>query len=100
MKLLQEAIKKAVTINILSSNTHVFKESFMTYQLIVLYVQAEQDRTVLTKKVQEIEASLTKKEELRLSATIKLARATELADDAQRFINSLSSDFHVLPSQK
>lgn len=55
----------------------------------MLCVQAEQDRTILTKRVQEIEASLTKKEELRLSATIKLARATELADDAQRFINLL-----------
>ncbi|KYQ60148.1 Tropomyosin-2 [Trachymyrmex zeteki] len=52
--------------------------------------KAEQDRTVLTKKVQEIEASLTKKEELRLSATIKLARATELADDAQRMCNVLA----------
>lgn len=58
----------------------------------MFYIQAEQDRTVLTKKVQEIEATLTKKEELRLSATLKLERATELADDAQRFIN-LSSDF-------
>ncbi|EGI68733.1 PREDICTED: tropomyosin-2-like [Acromyrmex echinatior] len=52
--------------------------------------KAEQDRTVLTKKVQEIEASLTKKEELRLSATIKLARATELADDALRMCNVLA----------
>lgn len=58
----------------------------------MLCVQAEQDRTILTKRVQEIEASLTKKEELRLSATIKLARATELADDAQRFINLLPLD--------
>lgn len=41
---------------------------------------------MLTKKVQEIEATLHKKEELRLSAQTKLARATELADDAQRFI--------------
>lgn len=47
--------------------------------------QAEQDRTVLTKRVQEIEATLHKKEELRLTAQLKLARATELADDAQRF---------------
>lgn len=46
--------------------------------------QAEQDRTVLTKRVQEIEVSLTKKEELRLLAATKLVRATELADDAQR----------------
>lgn len=52
--------------------------------------KAEQDRTVLTKRVQEIEASLTKKEELRLSATLKLARATELADDAQRMCNVLT----------
>ncbi|KAL6258504.1 tropomyosin-2-like [Pogonomyrmex barbatus] len=52
--------------------------------------RAEQDRTVLTKKVQEIEASLTKKEELRLTATLKLARATELADDAQRMCNVLA----------
>ncbi|XP_018345215.1 PREDICTED: tropomyosin-2-like [Trachymyrmex septentrionalis] len=52
--------------------------------------KAEQDRTVLTKRVQEIEASLTKKEELRLSATLKLARATELADDAQRMCNVLA----------
>ncbi|XP_011695044.1 PREDICTED: tropomyosin-2-like [Wasmannia auropunctata] len=52
--------------------------------------RAEQDRTVLTKRVQEIEASLMKKEELRLSATIKLARATELADDAQRMCNVLT----------
>ncbi|KAG5324185.1 TPM2 protein, partial [Acromyrmex heyeri] len=52
--------------------------------------KAEQDRTVLTKRVQEIEASLTKKEELRLSATLKLARATELADDALRMCNVLA----------
>lgn len=52
--------------------------------------RAEQDRTVLTKKVQEIEASLTKKEELRLSATLKLEHATELADDAQRMCNVLA----------
>ncbi|XP_029677986.1 tropomyosin-2-like [Formica exsecta] len=52
--------------------------------------KAEQDRTILTKKVQEIEASLHKKEELRLSAQTKLARATELADDAQRMCNVLA----------
>ncbi|XP_020291150.1 tropomyosin-2-like [Pseudomyrmex gracilis] len=52
--------------------------------------KAEQDRTVLTKKVQEIEATLTKKEELRLTAQLKLARATELADDAQRMCNVLT----------
>ncbi|KAF7399286.1 hypothetical protein HZH68_007878 [Vespula germanica] len=51
--------------------------------------RAEQDRTSLTKKVQEIEASLTKKEELRLTAQTKLARATELADDAQRMCKVL-----------
>lgn len=56
--------------------------------LLINFVQAEQDRTSLTKRVQEIEASLHKKEELRLTATVKLERATELADDAQRFINS------------
>lgn len=49
--------------------------------------RAEQDRTSLTKRVQEIEASLTKKEELRLTAQLKLGRATELADDAQRMCN-------------
>lgn len=43
----------------------------------------------MTKKVQEIEASLTKKEELRLTAQTKLARATELADDASRFVLSV-----------
>ncbi|XP_070165879.1 tropomyosin-2 [Polyergus mexicanus] len=52
--------------------------------------KAEQDRTILTKKVQEIEATLHKKEELRLSAQTKLARATELADDAQRMCNVLA----------
>lgn len=52
--------------------------------------KAEQDRTILTKRVQEIEASLHKKEELRLSAQSKLARATELADDAQRMCNVLA----------
>ncbi|CAL1689051.1 unnamed protein product [Lasius platythorax] len=52
--------------------------------------KAEQDRTSLTKKVQEIEATLHKKEELRLSAQTKLARATELADDAQRMCNVLA----------
>lgn len=46
--------------------------------------QAEQDRTTMTKRVQEIEASLSKKEELRISAQIKLARASELNDDARR----------------
>ncbi|XP_043583506.1 tropomyosin-2-like [Bombus pyrosoma] len=51
--------------------------------------KAEQDRTTLTKRVQEIEATLTKKEELRLSAQLKLARATELADDAQRMCKVL-----------
>jgi len=54
-------------------------------------MQAEQDRTILTKRVQEIEALLHKKEELRLSAQSKLARATELADDAQRFIIVIAS---------
>ena len=38
----------------------------------------------MTKRVQEIEATLQKKEELRASATIKLIRASELADDAKR----------------
>ncbi|XP_050445678.1 tropomyosin-2-like [Cataglyphis hispanica] len=52
--------------------------------------KAEQDRTILTKKVQEIEVTLHKKEELRLSAQTKLARATELADDAQRMCNVLA----------
>ncbi|XP_014603268.1 PREDICTED: tropomyosin-2-like [Polistes canadensis] len=51
--------------------------------------RAEQDRTSLTKKVQEIEATLTKKEELRLTAQTKLGRATELADDAQRMCKVL-----------
>ncbi|XP_025262451.1 tropomyosin-2 isoform X1 [Camponotus floridanus] len=53
--------------------------------------KAEQDRTILTKKVQEIEILLHKKEELRLSAQTKLAHATELADDAQRFIVVIAS---------
>ncbi|XP_057335415.1 tropomyosin-2-like [Microplitis mediator] len=53
------------------------------------YAKAEQDRTTLTKRVQEIELSLTKKEELRLLAATKLIRATELADDAQRMCNVL-----------
>ena len=46
--------------------------------------QAEQDRSVMTKRVQELETIMAKKEELRLSATIKLGRASELADDAKR----------------
>ncbi|XP_053975715.1 tropomyosin-2-like [Hylaeus volcanicus] len=53
------------------------------------YSRAEQDRTTLTKRVQEIEASLTKKEELRLSAQLKLGRATELNDDAGRMCKVL-----------
>jgi len=63
---------------------------------LINLIQAEQDRTVLTKKVQEIEATLTKKEELRLTAQLKLARATELADDAQRFINSVVSVISII----
>lgn len=51
--------------------------------------RAEQDRTTLTKRVQEIEATLTKKEELRLTAQTKLGRASELADDAQRMCKVL-----------
>lgn len=51
--------------------------------------KAEQDRTTLTKRVQEIEASLTKKEELRLSAQLKLGRASELNDDARRMCKVL-----------
>lgn len=51
--------------------------------------RAEQDRTTLTKRVQEIEASLTKKEELRLTAQTKLGRASELADDARRMCKVL-----------
>lgn len=39
----------------------------------------------MTKRVQEIEISLAKKEELRLLAAAKLVRATELGDDAQRY---------------
>jgi len=57
---------------------------------LIICQQAEQDRTTLTKKVQEIEATLTKKEELRLTAQLKLGRATELADDAQRFVASVT----------
>jgi hypothetical protein len=38
----------------------------------------------MTKRVQEIETQLFKKEELRLSAQTKLGRATELNDDARR----------------
>uniref|UniRef100_A0A0C9RVJ3 Tm2_1 protein n=1 Tax=Fopius arisanus TaxID=64838 RepID=A0A0C9RVJ3_9HYME len=51
--------------------------------------QAEQDRTVLTKRVQEIEQSLSKKEELRLLAQAKLEKAVELADDAKRMCKVL-----------
>lgn len=50
----------------------------------ILQFQAEQDRTTLTKRVQDIEQQLYKKEELRLSAQIKLGHASESADDAKR----------------
>lgn len=50
----------------------------------------------MTKRVQEIEASLSKKEELRISAQIKLARATELNDDACRSIFPASITLSVL----
>ncbi|XP_012282109.1 tropomyosin-2 [Orussus abietinus] len=53
------------------------------------YSKAEQDRTTLTRKVQEIEANLHKKEDLRESAQLKLARASELADDAKRMCKVL-----------
>ncbi|NP_001153343.1 tropomyosin 2 isoform X3 [Nasonia vitripennis] len=53
------------------------------------YTKAEQDRTSMTKRVQDIETQLSKKEELRLSATLKLARATELNDDARRMCKVL-----------
>ncbi|XP_043276996.1 tropomyosin-2-like [Venturia canescens] len=53
------------------------------------WTKAEQDRTSMTKRVQEIEASLSKKEELRISAQIKLARASELNDDARRMCKVL-----------
>ncbi|XP_058796731.1 tropomyosin-2-like [Phymastichus coffea] len=53
------------------------------------YVKAEQNRSSMTKRVQDIETQLFKKEELRLSATIKLARATELNDDARRMCKVL-----------
>lgn len=53
------------------------------------FTKAEQDRTMLTKRVQEIEEQLQKKEELRDSATIKLVRASELADDAKRMCKVL-----------
>ncbi|KAK0088949.1 hypothetical protein PV325_010137 [Microctonus aethiopoides] len=53
------------------------------------YTKAEQDRTTMTKRVQEIEVNLAKKEELRLLAAAKLLRATELKDDAQRMCNVL-----------
>lgn len=43
----------------------------------------------MTKRVQEIETQLSKKEELRQTATIKLARATELNDDARRMCKVL-----------
>jgi len=69
-------------------NKKTRKTLLLLCQLIICQ-QAEQDRTTLTKKVQEIEASLTKKEELRLTAQLKLGRATELADDAQRFVASV-----------
>lgn len=42
--------------------------------------------------MQEIEATLTKKEELRLTAQTKLGRASELADDARRFLLRISYD--------
>lgn len=38
----------------------------------------------MTKRMQDLEENTMKKEELRLSAQMKLARATELADDAKR----------------
>ncbi|KAF7997816.1 hypothetical protein HCN44_009214 [Aphidius gifuensis] len=53
------------------------------------FTKAEQDRTILTKRVQDIEISLTKKEELRLLAQSKLEKATELADDAKRMCKVL-----------
>ncbi|XP_011307189.1 tropomyosin-2 [Fopius arisanus] len=53
------------------------------------WTKAEQDRTVLTKRVQEIEQSLSKKEELRLLAQAKLEKAVELADDAKRMCKVL-----------
>lgn len=43
----------------------------------------------MTKRVQEIETQLYKKEELRLSAQTKLERATELKDDARRMCKVL-----------
>lgn len=43
----------------------------------------------MTKRVQDIETQLSKKEELRLSATIKLVRAVELTDDARRMCKVL-----------
>lgn len=46
--------------------------------------QAEQDRTSLTKRVQDIETSLIKKEELRILAQQKLEKALETKDDSQR----------------
>ncbi|KAJ8673985.1 hypothetical protein QAD02_005247 [Eretmocerus hayati] len=53
------------------------------------YTKAEQDRTSMTKRVQELETIMFKKEEMRLSATVKLARATELTDDARRMCKVL-----------
>ncbi|XP_015124572.1 tropomyosin-1 [Diachasma alloeum] len=53
------------------------------------WTKAEQDRTVLTKRVQEIEQSLSKKEELRLLAQAKLEKAVESADDAKRMCRVL-----------
>ncbi|KAL7299558.1 hypothetical protein TKK_0007636 [Trichogramma kaykai] len=53
------------------------------------YTKAEQNRSSMTKRVSDIETQLFKKEELRLSAQIKLARATELNDDARRMCKVL-----------
>lgn len=50
-----------------------------------LFSKAEQDLTSLTKKVQDCDMLLFKKEELRASAMIKLGRASELGDDAKRY---------------
>ncbi|XP_015523332.1 tropomyosin-2 [Neodiprion pinetum] len=53
------------------------------------FSKAEQDLSGLTRRVQQIEQDLHKREETRLTAQIKLTRATELADDAKRMCKVL-----------
>lgn len=58
----------------------------MTGLYILLCFKAQSELAILNRKMQQCMADLEKTEERRLTAQTKLMQATEMADDAKRFV--------------